>query len=79
MIHHSILRAIVYRNYHFYVVQNYLNDPKANDIAKEMVTEFLKDTLGGKSLAQYNEEQIAQWEKTVSEQQRFLIKTKGNQ
>jgi hypothetical protein len=29
-------------------------EPKANDLAKEMVIEFLDSTLGGKSLAEYN-------------------------
>lgn len=55
----------------------YLSDPKANDLAKEMVTEFLDSTLKGKSLAEYNQIQVLKWKEEVDEQQQYLIDTKS--
>lgn len=53
-----------------------MGDPKASDLSKEIVTEFLDFTLAGKSLAEYNDVQTKEWKEKVSAQQQFLVETK---
>lgn len=55
-----------------------LQDPKTNDITREFITEFMESTLQGKSLGEYNELQVASWERIVEQGKKYLIDIKSS-
>jgi hypothetical protein len=60
-------------------VEQCLKDPKTNDIAREVITEFIDNTLQGKSVGEYNEIEVNSWRGKVEQSKQYLIEIKSKQ